>query len=922
MFLSHRAHAVLWKNARVTLFIIGLFCMQICASTIVWGATEEVVYQSDFASDPHWITDQPENFYWDSTKGALFAHTNNQPDSNYSPSRHYYTKTTLNPALSYELTWDMQILKIEGGNTSGVAVFGLYGNRLYGFNPLNLNFAGNDQDGTFSMRLMTLDGSSRYVFTEVNPGFNYDIGEQKTYSFGIGTWYTLTERYAASTHEYYFEIKDRASGNIVFTNVVHADTAESVNPDLQNLGISMHPEGTGATNLAYSSRIDGFAEYLIDNVTLTQIYEETYTEPSSVLFLPGIQASRLYKDGLLGSEDQLWEPNINNDVAQLEMTDTGESVRQIYTRDVVDTALDTYDIYGSFETYLNTIKSSGIISDWVPYAYDWRYAVSDVVRDGTQYEGEKKKLIEIVERLAKSNNSHVTIIAHSNGGLLAKTLLTELEVQGKAHLIDKVIFVASPQLGTPKAIGSVLHGLDQEILGGIIADDETAREVMRNFPGVYGLVPSEEYVARAASPLVRFESGATLENFVNAYGATVDSAEELRAFMVGAVDGRPMAQSINEASDANEAMLTTAQAMHRNTLDTWIAPAHVQVIEIVGVGLDTVKGFQYREFTKQTCVPAGGSVACAYDPYYEPVPVPVLTQYGDETVVSLSAEAYEGDKQTYYVNLKEVADTDPDVATVHSNITELPSLQQFLGGILQNTTVLAPFIYGTKPSFNTSREIISVHSPVKLSLTDTSGRVVGKVGEGEGARIMADIPGSSYFEIGGATYIIVPSTTNYTAQVQGVGEEGSYSLGIELLQGENQPASIVSLASATVTPNMEASFTKVGDVRSELVTDYDGDGIVDATIQIAPEPASGELFSGLRTMVGEFVLLKAKDRTWLLNSLSKAETTGINKGYASSAVLRIIGQIDAKMTQHVSSGKVTAAEYNVFMTFVNKIKTY
>lgn len=914
MFFLYRGHTVFPQNVRVVLFFIGLFCVQVCAVPTALGATAEVVYQSDFASDPEWITDQPENFFWDSTENALRAHTYNQPATGYSPSRHYYTKTTLNPKFSYELTWDMKILSVQGGNTSGVAVFGLYGNRLYGFNPLNLNFGGNDQDGTFSTRLMTLDGNSRYVFTEVNPGFNYNIGKQNTYSFAIGSWYTLTERYTASTYQYYFEIKDRATGDILFAKVIQADPNEPVNPDLQNLGISMHPEGDSNTNLGQSARIGGSSEYLIDNVLLTQVYDETYTEPSSVLFLPGIQASRLYKDGILGTEDQLWEPNINGDVAQLEMTEDGQSVEDVYTRDIIDTALSTYDIYGSFETYLNTIKSQGIISDWVPYAYDWRYAVSDVVRDGTKYETEQRKLIEIVETLAKKNNSHVTIIAHSNGGLLAKTLVRRLEAEGKANLIDRIIFVASPQLGTPKAIGSVLHGLDQEIFGGIIVDDETARETMRNFPGVYGLVPSEEYFARTTSPVVSFDTATTTKRFVSAYGATVDSLQELQDFMVGTVDGRPTAHSINEASDANATMLSSAHDMHKNELDTWIAPAHVQVVEIVGVGLDTVKGFQYQEFVKKTCVPAGGAVACAYDPYYEPVPL--LTQYGDETVTALSAEAYGGTKLTYYIDLLEVKN-DPTVPDrKHSDITGLATLQQFIGGLLQNTTVAGPFIYGTQPVFATEREMIAVHSPVSLMLTDALGNSVGR--NSDGKTVLTDIPGSSYLEIGGATYIIVPSATAYEARIEGKGE-GSYTLTVDTLRGEDAPMQVSILSHATTTATMSATFSKSGGVYSDIVIDYDGNGTTDEMMTLRGEPTTATLYTTLKNLLSGLTTFKESERSWLISAVERAEKTNARKGSDANAITRILSQVDGRLIQYRNAGRISEEKYTEIYTLMQRI---
>ncbi len=876
--------------------------------------TTEVIFQSDFSSDPGWITDQPANFYWDEDKGALFARTVNQPDPNYSPSRHYYTKTALNPKLSYELSWDMNILSIQGGDTSGVAVFGLYGNRLYGFNPLNINFAGNDQDGTFSLRLMTINGSSRFVFTELNTGYNNDIGEQFERGFNLGRWYTITLRHNALTSQYTYEVKNRETGGVIVSHIIQADPNAPINPDLQNLGLSMHPEGTGATNLGFGTRITGVTEYLIDNVTLTQIYDNTYTEPSSVLFLPGIQASRLYKDALIG-EDRLWEPNINNDVRQLAMTDTGESLNEVYTRDLVDIVFGFYDIYASFITYLNSIKSQGIISDWAPFAYDWRHSVQDVVENGTQYDGEVKSVIEHVEQLAQNNNSRVTIIAHSNGGLLAKALVTALEANGRAFLIDRIILIASPQLGTPKAIGSILHGLDQERLGGLIVNDVTAREVMRNFSGAYGLLPSDAYFNQITEPIISFESASSTELFTNVYGTTIDSPDELAEFMLGERDARrEIASIINEPSKSNGVMHEAARALHRNILDTWMAPPYIDVIEIVGVGLDTVKGFVYKEFYEVNCA---GTI-CTKNAKYQPMPK--FTKYGDQTVVAFSAEAYQGEKTTYYIDLNEVDLSEITEPVSHADIANLLSLQQFISGLLQNSTATTEFVYATRPTFETGREVISVHSPVTLSLTDPMGNKVEKNGEGETARIITDIPGSSYFEIAGATYIIVPSTQDYTARIKGL-EEGSYTLRRAFMPGEDDSILISEMSAATVTSQMMAEFSKQAGKVSDIKIDYNGDGVVDDVVTVDGRTTTKALFVELQTMVNNFTLLKKNERDWLLNSLTKAEATGKRKGYNSSAVLRIFSQIDGKLMQYVGQGRVTETEYNTFMSIVAEIKT-
>jgi hypothetical protein len=111
-----------------------------------------------------------------------------------------------------------------------------------------------------------------------------------------------------------------------------------------------------------------------DTYTLTFTLQNLPTGASSVLFLPGIQASRLYTPGILGSEDQLWEANDNGDVRQLAMTATGESSTSVYTRDIVGEAYGALGVYAGFSAYMNTLVSDQTIKAWTPFAYDWRYS--------------------------------------------------------------------------------------------------------------------------------------------------------------------------------------------------------------------------------------------------------------------------------------------------------------------------------------------------------------------------------------------------------------------------------------------------------------------------------------------------------------------------------------------------------------------
>ena len=83
---------------------------------------------------------------------------------------------------------------------------------------------------------------------------------------------------------------------------------------------------------------------------------------------------------------------------------------------------------------------AGIINEWKALPYDWRLALEDMLASGKKI-GEKNGednisyldatstpyIFQELERLAEtSDTGKVTIITHSNGGLVAKYLLRQL----------------------------------------------------------------------------------------------------------------------------------------------------------------------------------------------------------------------------------------------------------------------------------------------------------------------------------------------------------------------------------------------------------------------------------------------------------------------------------------------------------------
>jgi len=557
-----------------------------------------------------------------------------------------------------------------------------------------------------------------------------------------------------------------------------------------------------------------FYEDFVEVVAVPFTVEYQAPEPtgaSSVLFLPGIQASRLYTEEESGSENQLWEPNRANDVELLGMTNTGASINDIYTKDVMDEIFVFGNIYKSFLKLLENLKEEESIHDYLPFAYDWRYDVFTVATEPIAYpDGQEKLLVEEAKRLAaESYTGKVTIIGHSNGGLVAKALLHEYGEGELAGLVDKVILVGTPQLGTPKAIGSLLHGLEQHSKLKVIFSEATSREATKYMPGAYGLLPTSKFFANSDESVITADNS-LIATPISSYGDLSDHS----TFIDFLSDNKSTRNTVTNLTQpiSLETKLLAGIIEDQQILDNWVAPAGVEVYEVAGTGNPTIKGFHYREFSCKD-----SNEICVLRPFLKPVLK--FTDEGDETVVLKSATAYEGSKTKLIVDLKDESAGIFNKNIEHANLTESDSVKTFL-----ESAILYPYLTDTvvasEYSTISSRfTIIGVHSPVSIVVRNDQGKEVGKV-NGE---IKEEIVGASYVEFAGSKYVVIPAEEEISVLLQGE-TEGRYSLTIEELNEANEQTLLQEIIGATSTTGMIAEFSCVDAVCGEVVVDSDADG--------------------------------------------------------------------------------------------------
>ncbi len=615
---------------------------------------------------------------------------------------------------------------------------------------------------------------------------------------------------------------------------------------------------------------DGHDAWLLYNVTASSTLSDLTIATSSpactencysnVLFLPGVEASRLYRPDYNGGTEKLWEPGLfSNSTPDLYLNDQGKSIRNdIYInpnsddKGVIDAAYlpGIGNVYKSFINQMNGLKSAGTINDWDTAPYDWRLSLDDILNSGNQLSDDRiyyggvqgatstPYIIQDLRRLAASSKTgKVTIVAHSNGGLVAKALTNKLGSEA-SKLIDKIIFVAVPEVGTPEAAGALLHGFDQGLPTTQMPyalDPQTARTFASTTPATYNLLPSANYFTYVDNPVVTFDKSDILADFRARYGNEIHSADRLANFIT---DTWRLASSSPSDLDypavGNAGLLSNANAVH-NTLDAWVPPQGVPLYEIAGWGEDTLATIQYYQGEDSVC--ANGSSPSTTCSNYVDIPTIKYTPYevvdGDGTVVSPSAlwtPAAAGVTK-YWVDLYQYNNTFPQKLLPydrkHSDIFEVPQLRNLVNDILVGATSTLPdFITTTKPlTVKTNRLRFTLHSPLNLSAIDSAGNIINYA--------TSTIPGSDYRRYGEVQVITTPNHAPVTLNLDGYAS-GSFTLDMQEIDGNDSIIASSTIAAVPTSTSTKATIALTdGTIQnaSPLFVDYNGDGRTDFTIK-------------------------------------------------------------------------------------------
>ncbi len=636
------------------------------------------------------------------------------------------------------------------------------------------------------------------------------------------------------------------------------------------------------------------------------IFETGY---SNVVFLPGIQASRLYNQN--GSK--LWEPNINFlDLPQLsmqlvqavvdgEIVEVAKSMNEeIFTKNIIDEVWHvTFNIYESFINDLKKWEQEGIYNDYTIIPYDWRLDYDDILSGGEQI-GEKinyNKLgheyiyNKIEESIASSANGKITLVAHSMGGLVAKRMFTNLNrensVRGRNILenTENFIMVAPPQLGTPKAIASLLHAEDQEKVFGLVINDRTVRELSSIMPGAYSLLPSKIYTENVKefvdtgnanvmdfSKLINFagsfeklQDDAFAQSFLEKFPeGNITSFTDLHKFLLDSTGRVPVDSPDMEHPIAlHKDILDRAQKIH-DDIDLWSPPTTMKVYQIAGWGMaETIRGLEYKtkQYAGQACSDRG--IPFAPDEFYKCYTIdyePLFTFDGDETVVVPSAIAMKDFPrvETFYVNMPKY-NKGFTKDREHGDIMEINDIRNLINRVIQkkpldirdneNDTEYDnnnfPYTLKSQPVETEPYVRLALHSPVSIDIYDADGNHTGIVYDPENPdeelHIAEEIPNSYYMQFGEGKYLGIPADSVYSIQLQGL-DEGTFTFEMTEVLGDEE-LQTNTYTDIPTNPNMKGVITLSDlDSATNLKLDNDGDGIFEEELIPDEEQTSTTLF--------------------------------------------------------------------------------
>ncbi len=237
-------------------------------------AVAATIYAQTFSTDPGWATDQPGNFYWDSTTQSFVARTYSGPYS-ATPNRYAFTPLNLDVAKSFVVSWSQRILDYVGvptmhfGLTSDDLLF--QGSTQVSRPVIAPTSTLNVQLSAFNYNSSLLSHQALDVYTENNGGFGQgysSVSGGNQPGTVLGTWYDISLSYDAANNTITRSVIDTQTQAVLETQV--SSVAGAFSPEMVNLAVGNNPIGYGSS--IFDQDPNSYQTTEIDNIFVTGEY--------------------------------------------------------------------------------------------------------------------------------------------------------------------------------------------------------------------------------------------------------------------------------------------------------------------------------------------------------------------------------------------------------------------------------------------------------------------------------------------------------------------------------------------------------------------------------------------------------------------------------------------------------------------------
>ncbi len=523
------------------------------------------------------------------------------------------------------------------------------------------------------------------------------------------------------------------------------------------------------------------------------------------------------------------------------------------------------------------------------FPYDFR-------KDNAETAIKLKNYVQCVQSFFPPNTK-IDIIAHSQGGLVARKYILQSQENGQPHGLRKVITIATPFLGASEAMYKLETGgdwlADLGFTVGVITPP-TTKFLIEHFPSAHQLLPSRKYhefatIDREYGGAFYEEGDANGDGFQNG----TFTFDETKAFLDSEFSTQPGTTGANFHDYVGQ--------------DDWtLDQSGIEYNHIVSTrfSLDTTVALNIKK-SINCYTSVGVNSACSETLIFSP-----LKGKGDRTVPYLSAARVQwrenktggfdkvnlnapGSKRWYLYGTQE--STAEDKLLEHTGITQNPVTHDLILGILglgtipigfeQNIEVPPSVIQKYQTKLNA---FPSTSSPVPPSIYPSSyyfkliGVPQAEISDSTGNHTTIDgeiftnnVNGLLSYERIGENSLFITMTTNQIHNVQFVMPNTPISLEVAKGIRNKNPSSVVKyidLALPFGTP-IKIIFTANGV--ENLLYDLDGNGTFESTLQ----PTINIIGINARDLTSPTLSISATQQGNIgtVTILAQDSGTGINK---------------------------------------------